>query len=75
MVYKIALVGIFFEIAQALRIVLIIKQEHYWKINDPKTFNLIYSLYLMIGEVFSIIIFIIGVYLSARKLKKKHLSL
>ena len=62
MVYKIALVGIFLEIAQGLRIVLIVKQEHYWKIDNTKAFNLIYSLYLIIGEVFSIIVFIIGVY-------------
>ena len=75
MVYKLALVGIFFEIAQGLKILLIVKQEHYWKINDPKTFNLIYSLYLMIGEVFPIVVFIIGVFFQARKLKKKHLNL
>ena len=62
MVYKLALVGIFFEIAQGLKILLIVKQEHYWKIDDTKTFNLIYSLYLLIGEVFPIVVFIIGVF-------------
>ena len=75
MVYKLALVGIFLEIAQGLRIVLIVKQEHYWKIDDPEKFNLIYSLYLMIGEVFSIVVFIIGVFFQARKLKEKHAKL
>ena len=50
MFIKIALLGCLFEIACCLRIVLILKQEH-WKKHDPWKYNTTFIAYILVGEV------------------------
>ena len=68
---KILILGILFEIAISLRIVLISKQDD-WKQNYPQYYNMTFAIYILLGEVCCQIVLIYGIVVYTHKIKKKH---
>ena len=73
MFIKIALLGCLTEIALGLRITLIYKQLE-WKMEKPWLYNIVFSSYILIGEVSCQIVLISGVIIYTHKLRKKYLG-
>ena len=71
MVRKIAILGVLFEISQALRILLILKQKE-WKNEDLVSFNIVFTSYIIIGEVGGFVVLISGMFFYTRKLQMRN---
>ena len=71
MVRKIAILGVLFEISQALRILLILKQKE-WKNEDLVSFNIVFTAYIIIGEVGGFVVLISGMFFYTRKLQIRN---
>ena len=71
MVRKIAILGVLFEISQALRILLILKQKE-WKNEDLASFNIVFTAYIIIGEVGGFVVLISGMFFYTRKLQIRN---
>ena len=71
MVRKIAILGVLFEISQALRILLILKQKK-WKNEDLVSFNIVFTSYIIIGEVGGFVVLISGMFFYTRKLQMRN---
>ena len=69
---KIVLLGCLFEVAFALRIILIYYQYE-WKENSPWLWNIVFTLYIILGEVACQIVLISGVIIYSHKLRVKYL--
>ena len=72
MFIKIALLGTFFEMACALRIVLVMNQ-YQWKQYDPWKYNVVFIFYILLGEVACQIVLITGIIVYTHKLRVKYL--
>lgn len=72
MFIKIALLGCLFELAFSLRIVLILNQYN-WKQKDPWKYNLVFTVYILIGEIACQVVLITGIIVYTHKLRVKYL--
>ena len=70
--FKVALLGILFEITYTIRVALILKQE-YWKEHNKPLYNFFFSVYIIIGEICCQMVLIFAIGLYTHKLRKKYL--
>lgn len=50
MLIKIAILGFLFEVSFSLRILLVVRQDD-WKRENPKLYNTIFTIYIIVGEI------------------------
>ena len=74
---KILLIGIVFEIALTLRIVLLLHEDGWLTPDNDKStslFILAFTTYILFGEVACQVILISGIFIFTRKLRVRHLQ-
>ena len=72
MFIKILLLGILFELTFCLRITIILMQAT-WKENAPWKFNLVFSAYIITGDVLCQIVLLSGIMAYTQTLRVKYL--
>lgn len=70
MLIKIAILGILFEVTFCLRILLVLKQDD-WKRENPKVYNTVFTIYIIVGEIGCQIVLILGLFAYIRKMRNK----
>ena len=72
MFIKILILGLAFETTYGLRILLLVKQDE-WKQSDPYKYNLVFTLYILCGEILCQVVLLVGILQYTHRLRRKHL--
>ena len=65
---KVALLGVLFEIAYIVRVVLIVKQD-YWKQHNVTLYNIFFTIYIVIGEICCQMVLIVAIIVYTNRMR------
>ena len=72
MFVKILALGVMFEIAMTVRVLLLLRQDD-WKMNHTGLYITFFTIYIVVGEVACQVVLLLGILMFTRKLRVKYL--
>ena len=72
MFVKILALGVMFEIAMTVRVLLLLRQDD-WKMKHTGLYITFFTIYIVVGEVACQVVLLLGILMFTRKLRVKYL--
>ena len=72
MFVKILALGVMFEIAMMVRVLLLLRQDD-WKMKHTSLYITFFTIYIVVGEVACQVVLLLGILIFTRKLRVKYL--